>query len=503
LLSSIVSETAKHAEDLSHSIATSSTSVGAKVLNRAANDDVRLGVLAHPDLQSVPQIKSNSQKEIAASSLMAHAQTLTEYSSYLGDLKSAVTAAPSADALQLARGAYVPMTIQMVVHPFPFPEGSISTSSTRNAGPIPIPAPYISFGEGLIPFIVGGATTVDNPAVGALLARDQAGHLATLCTATLISPNSVLTAAHCIAGAPEKVFFQHGGVYQLGTGKPAPGFSFPYKDIAVFPLIEPVLGIEPAKLNSEGRLAVGSQVYGVGFGYFSNETVKLVSAAPTDVIHSTGIKVHGIIKTQQCPPALSGHELICWTYNPSSADSDLASTCEGDSGGPLFRYDTKKSEYTIVGVATAGDTCKPGDKPVDTEVFSYVQWIQSQVEDAAPALANSLHSLPLQPVVNPVSRYPRAIQFSYLQADGTWSEEFAVDAGLATLHVSVNSIPTDKALQLEISQTGQAPSKSQSTYDTVIGFDYVNPPPGSWHVKVIGQPNQPFQWVATEFPTVH
>jgi hypothetical protein len=202
-----VSDAAKRAENLSHSIATSSTAKSASTLAQATRTDLSLVILAQADLRGVPSIQSKSEQDAAASSLAHHSATLKEYTGYLGGLKGAVSAANSADALELARGAFVPAAVQMVVHPLDLSPEKEPTP-TGVASQIPIAAPYLSLDEGLIPFLVGGAATFDDPAVGALLAN-RGGHLSTVCSATLIAPRVVLTAAHCIAAFPEVIFFQH------------------------------------------------------------------------------------------------------------------------------------------------------------------------------------------------------------------------------------------------------------------------------------------------------
>src|SRR5262245_27391428 len=51
--------------------------------------------------------------------------------------------------------------------------------------------------------IIGGTETTGDPAVVLLIAQQPGSQLATLCTATIVSPHVLLTAAHCVV--PETV----------------------------------------------------------------------------------------------------------------------------------------------------------------------------------------------------------------------------------------------------------------------------------------------------------
>src|SRR5512143_2845386 len=87
---------------------------------------------------------------------------------------------------------------------------SVLAAAARASGPVSAP-------------IVGGTTTTDFPAVGALLAGADPASAITSCTGTLVGCRTLLTAAHCVcpgtgaecqgttAPGAAVVFFAHAG----------------------------------------------------------------------------------------------------------------------------------------------------------------------------------------------------------------------------------------------------------------------------------------------------
>lgn len=67
-----------------------------------------------------------------------------------------------------------------------------------------------------------------------------------------------------------------------------------------------------------------------------------------------------------------------------------ASTCKGDSGGPLYTHDSQRLDltednsvapWTLIGITSFGSTyCKGGNKPpIFTRVSHYIDWIKDQL----------------------------------------------------------------------------------------------------------------------------
>lgn len=168
------------------------------------------------------------------------------------------------------------------------------------------------------------------------------------CTATLVAPQVVLTAAHCVEHATSYVGFIVGTDYRspertfraaswhmhpmfAGTSG---GFGQPQYDIAVVLLEEDATayGLEPVQVNMSTFSLVGQTVQLVGYGMTS----------PGDYYNSTR----------------------WWTTMPVSQQTALVYTadgegvtgiCQGDSGGPML-FDVPGQGVSVMGVVSGGDS---------------------------------------------------------------------------------------------------------------------------------------------------
>jgi V8-like Glu-specific endopeptidase len=169
--------------------------------------------------------------------------------------------------------------------------------------------------------IVGGMSTSGWPAVGAYLINGGYG----LCTATLVDPEVLLTAAHCIDGAgPNDLFYVGGNInnaswndlYEIDDAIDHPQYnpnSNNPHDVAVLLLRDPITDIEPIPVNTTAftNQWIGDWFHYVGFG--SNTTY---SGGGAGQKREADIQVYDYYT----------YEYIHY--------SNSTNTCAGDSGGP-------------------------------------------------------------------------------------------------------------------------------------------------------------------------
>lgn len=219
-----------------------------------------------------------------------------------------------------------------------------------------------------------GEVTTAYPAVGLLET------LGALCTASLISPNLILTAAHCVASdRPEWVSFQaaNGQSYDATAIMITPGYSEignpNVPDLALIRLANSVPHITPLPL-AFNTPSIGTNLLGVGFGV--NETNDL-----------SGVKRQGTMQLDSIE--LGNTQYLANTnYRPSilyvNPGSSNQISCPGDSGGPLIN-----DSGEIVGVASF--VTLP-DLSVPNYCTSALQSGYVSVADSLPLIQNLIAS---------------------------------------------------------------------------------------------------------------
>ena len=262
--------------------------------------------------------------------------------------------------------------------------------------------PFKAVGEDLPPpgaRIVNGLETVAFPETVAVLFPGS------ICSGTVIDCDTVLTAAHCVcsstgancqAGGPDlespanvRVFAQHGGMwevdeivvhsnYQFGTGGDVAVLNLssvntlaPSSDPAraVTGTGPPTSGIMPIPINTVASPPNGLAGQVAGFGITAGTNA------------DSGIKRWGWVETDSCV-GVPNNNHVCWDFlNPLGPPGQDSSTCNGDSGGPLFTHNGV--EVAVSGVTSGGNaSCLPPDHPFDTDVFKYRSFIQAAKSSA-------------------------------------------------------------------------------------------------------------------------
>lgn len=214
--------------------------------------------------------------------------------------------------------------------------------------------------------IVNGVALSGFPSVGLLLN----GPSPSVCTGTLIGCSTFLTAAHCVVGDLDPTsyatYFQHSGLYAVESITVHPGYTnapgSPH-DLAVLRLTGPVVGIQPSQINTIGRPPFGETVTLTGFGRVG------------DPSFSYGIKRAGLAKTAACVLG-SPSTHLCWNFEPPiGPPGSESTTCNGDSGGPVFA--DPGTGLVVVGATSAGtnQSCLPPNQVIAADTYIDRAWI--------------------------------------------------------------------------------------------------------------------------------
>ncbi|XP_022656804.1 plasma kallikrein-like [Varroa destructor] len=225
--------------------------------------------------------------------------------------------------------------------------------------------------------IIGGTATWKGkwPWQVALLNRNKEA----FCGGTLIAPDWVLTAAHCVRRSLHVLAGEHnikrrrGKEVAVATCFVHPEYDVETvdNDIALLQLETPLVfnNFVGAACLPDAPLSAGARGTILGWGKLSDQAVN-----GSEILQEAQVPV---IPQPECRDVYSEYfvsqNMLCAGYRRGRIDS-----CAGDSGGPLLVQNNKTKRWTVQGITSFGEGC--GQRPgIYARVANYVSWIRETI----------------------------------------------------------------------------------------------------------------------------
>ncbi|MGB1253527.1 MAG: trypsin-like serine protease, partial [Candidatus Promineifilaceae bacterium] len=207
------------------------------------------------------------------------------------------------------------------------------------------------------------------------------------CGATLIAPEWVLTASHCIYGESAGQVKVVIGRHDLTTGEgqtvnvariimhPDYGITLD-NDIALLKLASPVNDVAPIGLVTAGMGVddVGKAATISGWGAWSS------GGSPLDKLRKVTVPILSNTDCNSNYNVKIKMDMIC-----TGLDEGGKNPCHGDNGGPMMVRNAADDGWLQAGVVSWGLGCTSADRPgVYARVTEFTGWIDAQINGVEP-----------------------------------------------------------------------------------------------------------------------